>query len=146
MALIATLTLGQRWELVRNITLDEWKKLMELRGGFSASDIRKTTVTLGDPDVFNIRSDLASFLGHSEATQDRFYHQRPGSKDVAAADTLFRTYTSEVEERVVNLGGVGDDDDETDSGTEDEGTAPLHWPHLHRRRRTRTLQSKAFRS
>ena len=27
MALIATLTLGQRWELVRNVTLDEWKKL-----------------------------------------------------------------------------------------------------------------------
>ena len=27
MALIATLTLGQRWELVRNVTLDEWIKL-----------------------------------------------------------------------------------------------------------------------
>ena len=46
--------------------MERWlRSKPELRGGFSASDIRKATVTLGDPDVFGIRSDLASLLGHS---------------------------------------------------------------------------------
>ena len=88
-----------------------------------SADIRKVTVTLGDADVFNAKSDLTSFLGHSEATQDKFYHQKLGCKAVAAADRLSQKYMSEVEERVVDLGGVGDEE-ETDGGTEDEGTGP----------------------
>ena len=99
-----------------------------------ASDIRKVTVTFGDPDIFNVKSDLASFLGHSEAIQDKFYHQQLGCKAVAAADRLFRIYTSEVEERVVDLGGVGDEE-ETDGGTEDEGTGPALPATLHRSKR-----------
>ena len=79
------------------------------------------TVSLGDPDVFNVKSDLTSFLGHSEATQDKCYHQKLGCKAVAAADRLSQKYTSKVEERVVDLGGVRDEE-ETNGGNEDEGT------------------------
>ena len=47
--------------------MERWLRAQpELKGGFSATEIRKVAVTLGDPEVYRVKSDLASLLGHSE--------------------------------------------------------------------------------
>ena len=80
------------------------------------------TVTLGDPDVYNVRSDLASLLGHTEATQNKYYHLKIGEKAVAAADRIFNLYMSELEERVVDLRGIGDEMDAAPSPAPNGGS------------------------
>ena len=47
MASIVTLTLGQCWELVRNVTLDEWKKA-QMMGISRVSDRTYLLLAVGD--------------------------------------------------------------------------------------------------
>ena len=70
--------------LANNRPIGKWiQDQPEIGGGFSATDIRKVTVTLGDPDIYHVKSYLlASFLGHSEATQNKFCHQKRSRRGV----------------------------------------------------------------
>ena len=74
--------------------MEKWLRTKpEIERGFSASEIRKVTVTLGDPEIYHVKSDLASFLGHSEglATYSNiiFFHKLHLSGVVEHTQTAF---------------------------------------------------------